>query len=269
MNRLGSGHGIDVIHLAQADSTNSRLKELNQKCALNKPTIMTTDHQFSGRGTRGRQWQQEAGKDIAFTLALPAGRDDLRDPRLSMSIGAITAASLEDSLRRELVEPAPISLKWPNDILAGDPPRKLGGILLEMSHNWIYIGIGLNINSTRAEMSEEINRLATSLLDEAGQEVNRNVIAADLVELLAGSLGLITLKEPQHRLGLGMDYERWISQWQARNRTAGIRYRLLRGDNPVVTARSVSSDNGELTVVDEQGTEYLVSSYTDLERLVD
>ena len=51
------------------------------------------------------------------------------------------------------------SLKWPNDLLAGDG-RKLAGILAESSGTAVVVGVGLNVSTTAAELPDTGTSLA-------------------------------------------------------------------------------------------------------------
>jgi len=54
---------------------------------------------------------------------------------------------------------AALRIKWPNDVLADG--RKLCGILCEASGDFVYAGIGINLNQT--EFSQELRRPAASI----------------------------------------------------------------------------------------------------------
>jgi BirA family biotin operon repressor/biotin-[acetyl-CoA-carboxylase] ligase len=69
----------------------------------------------------------------------------------------------------------PATLKWPNDVLAGD--RKLAGILAEQSGDAIVIGIGLNVATPAAALPVPA---ATSLLVE-GSDVAREPLLAEVL----------------------------------------------------------------------------------------
>ncbi len=52
-----------------------------------------------------------------------------------------------------------VRIKWPNDVLAGG--RKLSGILCEASEDYLYAGIGINLNQTA--FPDDLRRPACSL----------------------------------------------------------------------------------------------------------
>jgi BirA family transcriptional regulator, biotin operon repressor / biotin---[acetyl-CoA-carboxylase] ligase len=75
-----------------------------------------------------------------------------------------------------------VSLKWPNDVLAGS--RKLAGILTEMASQGgrvehVIVGVGVNLN-TRA-FPDELAAIATSVCAaRGGRAVERAAFAASL-----------------------------------------------------------------------------------------
>ena len=65
----------------------------------------------------------------------------------------------------------PVGLKWPNDVhLAG---KKIGGILVEpvrQAGQRLVIGAGINVLNSLENAPAEIRGLATSIVDETGDE---------------------------------------------------------------------------------------------------
>lgn len=106
-------------------------------------TLVLADAQESGRGRQGRGWTSESGKGIWFTLV--ERPDEASGVEvLSLRIGLAIAEALE------AFAPAPIRLKWPNDVYVGD--GKLAGILSEGRWRsgrleWLAIGIGVNVRA--------------------------------------------------------------------------------------------------------------------------
>lgn len=130
-------------HLAETDSTNTYLQQLDADRHLPEGYIVYTDTQRAGRGQRGNSWESEPGKNLTFSLLLhpehiPANQQFLLSQAISLA--------MTDVLNRY----APgFSIKWPNDIYWED--RKIAGILIEnvLSGSTFarsIVGIGLNLN---------------------------------------------------------------------------------------------------------------------------
>lgn len=94
-------------------------------------------HQEGGRGRHGRTWEAVDGNFFGSTI-IALRPSDPSAPSLALAAGlalieAIEVAALE----------APLSLKWPNDLMLGD--AKLAGILLERSEDRVVAGFGVNL----------------------------------------------------------------------------------------------------------------------------
>jgi BirA family biotin operon repressor/biotin-[acetyl-CoA-carboxylase] ligase len=142
---------------------------------------VVASHQTEPRGTHGRRWSQAPGLDASTSILVePRGRY----PELLLPM--LCAMALWRAARR--FTRAPLRIKWPNDLLAGE--RKLAGVLIEghPRQRWIC-GLGLNVN--RREFPPELTDTATSLalLEDAHLE-RASVMAAILeatAELLDGA----------------------------------------------------------------------------------
>lgn len=140
------------------DSTNSRIAE--DRYSLPDRSVYAALFQTAGRGQRGNIWQSAKGKNLTFSLLLkPLDYPIARHFAISEAVTlGITDYLLDKGIRA--------SIKWPNDIYAGD--RKICGILIE---NYLssailadcIIGIGLNLNQRRFDSSAS-NPTSVSLL---------------------------------------------------------------------------------------------------------
>jgi BirA family biotin operon repressor/biotin-[acetyl-CoA-carboxylase] ligase len=248
------GAGVQVLHLASVGSTQTRLRELVAGGQLSGPTLLVTDHQTAGRGTRSRSWisaAPEQGKsglrarDLALSYALPLERT--ADPRLTLALGALLAEAITRATK------VPITVKWPNDLLAGEPPRKVGGVLVEQTQGWLIIGVGLNVNSTQADFPPDLVDSLTTL-----SVVGRKQYDVALLQYaVAKALGQL----------LELDTELWLKRFRALDRTAGTRYTLNVGGRPVEVEAVSVADSGELLLRDGRGSEHRIASFTELERI--
>jgi BirA family transcriptional regulator, biotin operon repressor / biotin---[acetyl-CoA-carboxylase] ligase len=116
------------------------------------PTWFVTSEQTAGRGRRQRAWIAPRGNLASSILEVMEVA-----PAVAATLGFAAGLSLEAALQKVSVEAAlrlggadalKFSLKWPNDVLAGD--RKLAGILLEAEtvadgRLAVVVGIGTNV----------------------------------------------------------------------------------------------------------------------------
>ena len=146
-------------------------------------TLVIADTQRAGRGRAGRHWESSAGDGLWMTL-LERVNDARALEVLSLRIGLRAARALDR------FAPAPIRLKWPNDMLL--PGGKLGGILLESRWRgdrpeWTAIGIGINVRHVAWPGGAAL-----------GAHVSRRDVLAELVPAIraaASARGHLTVSE--------------------------------------------------------------------------
>jgi BirA family transcriptional regulator, biotin operon repressor / biotin---[acetyl-CoA-carboxylase] ligase len=93
------------------------------------PVVVAARRQTEGRGRGGADWET-APRALAVSVAFKILDDDRRPFSLMAGVAAVRAIG-------------GISLKWPNDLIAGD--RKAGGILVERSEDVVVTGLGANL----------------------------------------------------------------------------------------------------------------------------
>lgn len=140
-------------------------------------TLVVADAQSAGRGRQGRAWSSEPGAGVWLTL-LERPIEAAALEVLSIRAGLAIAPALDP------FAPAPIRLKWPNDLYAND--RKLGGILIEARWrgerlDWVAIGVGINLRTPRDEPRATALRDSSSRLEVLGAIVPPLRVAATSV----------------------------------------------------------------------------------------
>lgn len=138
-----------IINLQQVASTNTWAKE--HATTLSHGDIVAAVAQTSGRGQRGNSWEAEPGKNMTCSIMLqPANILPACQFLISEIVALSVADTVEEAITKTGVPQAPpVTVKWPNDIYAGN--RKIAGILIEhtLCGNRIaytIAGIGLNVN---------------------------------------------------------------------------------------------------------------------------
>ena len=107
------------------DSTNKYLENIDTS-TVDEGYIVRAEHQTSGVGQQGNIWQSQANKNLTFSMLLKPTFLPIADRY--MLTKAISLAMV-DFLKAVLPNNF-ISIKWPNDIYAGN--RKLAGVLVEL-----------------------------------------------------------------------------------------------------------------------------------------
>jgi BirA family biotin operon repressor/biotin-[acetyl-CoA-carboxylase] ligase len=134
-----------LIELKSVDSTNHYAEQLLKKNKVKKDAIILAHEQTSGKGQGDNTWESEPGKNVTFSLVL---FPDFLPPEKQFILNKAVSLGVIDFLLR-FVSEQKLSIKWPNDIYAGN--RKIGGILIQNTICGTKLesciaGIGININ---------------------------------------------------------------------------------------------------------------------------
>jgi biotin-[acetyl-CoA-carboxylase] ligase BirA-like protein len=233
--------------------------------------VLVAEAQTAGKGRLGRAWQAPPRSGLTFSLLLRPPVPPVRLTWLPLLTGVAVATAVERITARAVglssagemdaatgANVVRATLKWPNDILAGE--RKLGGILVEQSGGRsgsgddaaVIVGVGLNVSLRRDERPVPA---ATSLVIE-------NATVTDREPLLRAIL---------------REFERWYTAWRAAGgdperiglraayraacATCGRRVRIELPDASVLrgTAYDVDAD-GRLLVRTDDGGERAVGA---------
>jgi BirA family transcriptional regulator, biotin operon repressor / biotin---[acetyl-CoA-carboxylase] ligase len=180
---------MNIIKLSAINSTNDYLKELSATRHMENFTVVIADTQTAGRGQMGSQWNAEAGKNLTFSVLV---KDLLLDINEIFTLNAAVATGIAASLS-SLNVPS-VSIKWPNDILAGN--KKIGGVLIENSIKrdgeiFSVIGIGLNVNQTQFDNLPKASSIALA----TGREFDRDAVLITLLDNLKPAIARILHKD--------------------------------------------------------------------------
>ncbi|MCH2108755.1 MAG: biotin--[acetyl-CoA-carboxylase] ligase [Polyangiaceae bacterium] len=140
--------------------------------------------QHSGRGRRGNAWHAPPGDSLALSLVLRLPVNFHQSAGLSLLVGLALCLTLEPRLS------APVSMKWPNDIMVNE--KKLGGILVEGRFQGQQLGaiVGIGINTQLKEFPPHLEGRATSLRAQGAS--SRNTAHEPLmIDLLASLESLV------------------------------------------------------------------------------
>jgi BirA family transcriptional regulator, biotin operon repressor / biotin---[acetyl-CoA-carboxylase] ligase len=171
--------GREIIYKDQVNSTNAVAFEL-AAAGCREGLCVIAEGQSAGRGRLSRHWHSPYGKNLYVSCVLRPG---LRPTQVS-PLTFLSSLAVSDTLGSLGVE---ATLKWPNDVLVNG--RKICGTLIELMAQqdavaFVVIGVGLNINMSRADLSEEIADKATSLFIETGKYYERTRICGMLLDNL-------------------------------------------------------------------------------------
>lgn len=210
------------------DSTNQYL--LDRMNALQSGDACIAEYQQAGRGRRGRQWFSPFGANLYMSMYWRLEQGPAAAMGLSLVIGIVMAETLQQLGAQD------VRVKWPNDLYLND--RKLAGILVELTGKTgdaaqIVMGAGINL-AMRGADTAQINQGWINL-QEAGIAINRNDLAAKLINSLRDALPLF------ERDGLAP----FTDRWKALDNFIDRPVKLLIGDREIHgVARGIDKQGG-------------------------
>jgi BirA family transcriptional regulator, biotin operon repressor / biotin---[acetyl-CoA-carboxylase] ligase len=164
--------GKHRIDLEACTSTNDEAARLS-RAGASHGTVVISERQTAGRGRDGHEWKSPPGGLYLSAIVRPPLSLAMVPP-MTLAIGIGTC----DAIRACGVGG---QLKWPNDVLVGE--RKIAGVLVESQSQGgkletVIVGIGINVKSVRLG---EVADIATSLEDESGEDVDRELVISRLL----------------------------------------------------------------------------------------
>jgi len=138
--------------------------------------VAVADEQTEGRGRLGRAWVAPPGTSLLVSILLRPDVEPARLPELSLVAGRACAEAIAETAGLET------KVKFPNDVLVRG--RKVAGILAEASEGRVVLGVGVNVSQSAGELPAEPRTPATSLLLEAGREIDQAELLVALLDRL-------------------------------------------------------------------------------------
>lgn len=167
-------------YLEETDSTNRYLKEL-ANAGVPEGTVIIAGRQSAGRGRLGRSFFSPEEKGIYMSILL---RPEITLER-SVLITSMAAVAVARAMER--IGGITAKIKWVNDIFINN--KKTCGILTEAGINasegtldYAVLGIGINVGVM--EFPEELREIATSVSNECGFEVSKDVLIEEVLKEL-------------------------------------------------------------------------------------
>ncbi|MBR6968262.1 MAG: biotin--[Ruminococcus sp.] len=173
----------------EVDSTNNIARELETEKYPNG-TVVIADRQTAGRGRIGRSFASPSGKGLYMSILVRPHFNLEYAPMITAAASCAAAEAVESLCG------SPVMIKWVNDLYMNG--KKICGILTEASLglemrvlDCATIGIGINVRRVGDSFDEELLKRATSIEDETGMALNRNVLCAEVLNRLEEYLGRI------------------------------------------------------------------------------
>jgi len=233
----GSLVGRPLVRLATTTSTND---EAHRAARAGAPhgAAWVAEQQTAGRGRRGRVWVSPPGEGLLFSVLLRMGCAPAKLPPVALLAGL----AVRDAVARA-APGAPVSIKWPNDVLMHD--RKLAGVLVEASTSGsrveaVVVGIGINVHTRSFPTDIASRATSVALAAAAGTPPDRAELLADVLASLDRDLHVVV----GHGLGLLRD------RLEAADALRGRRVKSESGAEGIACG---IDDEGRLVVRDDAG----------------
>lgn len=217
--------------------------DLAYKAALDGASTGTgflVGEQTAGRGRRGRTWLSPQGGMYLSVVLRP--EMDKRFWSLLSFVAALAARETIDnalSLHRPLV-------KWPNDILVDG--RKICGILLEGTSEFLIVGTGINVAPVQAVKDMRGHMIPTSLVDLGNDVTSPMLLATAYMDNLARRYNEFC------RTGIAPVREEWIRH------AAFLNEDVFVGENGPSGRFVGIDDDGSMMLVDVSGKTHHITS---------
>lgn len=171
--------GQRVLQLDETGSTNREAHLLIQQGLDPRGMVISARYQTSGRGQRGAVWESAYGKNLLISYIIHPTALRAEDLFLLNQALGLAVRDFLSSLVPDL-----ISIKWPNDIMAGN--RKIAGLLIENTLRGsecqhTVAGIGINVNQTKFQY---YTPKATSLALLTEKELDLDICLSQMTESL-------------------------------------------------------------------------------------
>ncbi len=172
--KLGS-----IVHYEESVGSTQKIAHKLAQNGAEEGTLVIADEQTEGRGRLMREWHSSKGTGIWMSLILRPALPPQKAPQFTLLAAVAVVQAIQEVCT---LEP---EIKWPNDILLAG--KKVTGILTELQAesdkiNSIIMGIGINVNQKKEHFPDELQRIATSLAIEKGDNISRPALVQSILE---------------------------------------------------------------------------------------
>ena len=219
------------------DSTNNRAREAAAD-GVPHGYLVAAEAQTAGRGRMGRSFLSPPGSGVYLSYVLrPAVSPE--KAALVTSLAAVAVARAVESLT-----PAEVRIKWVNDLYLNG--RKFCGILSEAGFSqraerleYVILGIGVNVKPML--FPPELREIATSLGNETGLDLSRNLLVAEITNQLEQLYG-------------ALESGAFLEESRRRSNVIGQQVLVIDGARQYPALATAIDDQGRLVVRIADGT---------------
>ena len=196
--------------------------------------------QTAGRGRMGRIWISRKYDGMYLSVILSPKRVQAEWPTLSF-VASLAAMQMLNSICPDV----PVSLKWPNDLIAED--RKLGGILLEADGPHAIVGCGINIKNSPV------------ISDSSFSSTDISMYQSNIPEPQQLAESYINKLENLYQIWQNCGPAPLLARWQDKSNIIGRRLTVALCDRSVTGICDALEPDGRLNLVDIDGNVHLIT----------
>ncbi|MEW6624857.1 MAG: biotin--[acetyl-CoA-carboxylase] ligase [Bacillota bacterium] len=231
--------GKNLYYYQTVDSTNEVAKayiDIGQE----EGTVIIADYQTAGRGRLGRKWESPEGGGLWFSVIFKPPFELKYFPQVNL----LAAVAVVEAVKKRTG--IALGIKWPNDLLLNH--CKVCGILAETYFNkeevnYLILGVGLNVNVSEDDLSQEIRLSSTSINTALKKYIQREPLFSEILYCL----------ENWYETFIGSGISAVRRAWLENNITLG-RWVEIRSFGEVFHGKAVDiSMDGNLLVEGERG----------------
>lgn len=172
-----SNIAVDIVE--SIDSTNNHLKAYYDSI---KPRVCIAEQQTKGRGRFNKFWYSPFAENLYLSFQYRFNKELSELSGLSLVASLAAFKAIKPFCQSEL-----LGVKWPNDITHDN--MKLMGCLIELQAEAngscsAIIGLGINVNMRHDKKIKDISQSWTSMREISGKYIDRNQLAAELINNL-------------------------------------------------------------------------------------
>lgn len=230
--------GKTIYYYNFVDSTNNVAKDF-AKNNVNEGTIIISETQNKGRGRNNHSWiSPKGGLWMSIILKPHISLDKIH--YLTLISGISISKTINENFNLKSW------IKWPNDIYIND--KKISGILTEShikSHvvDYLILGIGINLNNSKFELSPDLQKKSSSIKDELGYEVNiKDFLNKFLMEL-----------EFYYNMLSNNKLNKILNDWRKLTNTLGKIVEIKQGNTIFIGEAYDIDENGSLIIKEKNG----------------
>lgn len=230
--------GKEILFYRNTGSTNTLALGLADTSA--EGLVIIADSQKSGKGRLGRTWWSPPEKNIYMSILLKPQIEPLEVTLITILSAVACATAIRKTAGLK------VTIKWPNDLIVSD--KKIGGILTELKLKdkritHAVVGIGINVNSGRDQLPEDIRETATSVIIEKGSTVSREEIIPETLNEI-GRWYAILKDGGKHML---------LEEWKRLSSTLGKKVNVVIGNRRLFGFAESIDGEGRLILRLESG----------------